>query len=553
MKSPNMIKEVKLMLFSGGHASIHQNINGKKTHRSYNPTVDVKNFLSKQNAIILDYNFDRSLMLSSDQLEIMAAFSHIISNFSLYLDLKDFNDFGVFCGSMIEDNAYSINIERNRPYFDNLRNLVKTIKNIDESSFEAPYVKMIKLPDNNRAFTFDDSYEYLVPECINDLYKNIISTQEILRSKGLKFTKDNIAVKVPQYKYSIPLSNIPEGIFFGLNATGFELAYTQITDPNSRLNKLHREMYYKYTSKYHNCAGFVRLCLENMGANGFINANCLNTTKLKVLHPFSDYTSTESLGRYATRLKKNIDEINITSKFVFRHISDINDTLNNYKKEKKYRLTSYLSELNNKSLSGGMINLLRSYNNLPSYLFLDKKTELLILIIKKLKEDNCSDITVLSCVLAEIDRHFNYLYYKEDSIIVNKDEVKKFTTTFIRQNYIDKNFGIFSRKTNVSFFNSLIIALNEATSYMNIIGILSLPLCAIYNQTLQKDLLNQRFTFTHNQPMISLESMSKKVPYKTGLVSRSFVNTRLFFSLKKNCRARDILEELRLIIMKNMD
>ena len=62
---------------------------------------------------------------------------------------------------------------------------------------------------------------------------------------------------------------------FGLHEKGIENGIDQFNTETANIHGREKHSYYKYYSRYHNCAGYVRFLLEQGGVNSFYSGNYL--------------------------------------------------------------------------------------------------------------------------------------------------------------------------------------------------------------------------------------------------------------------------------------
>ena len=126
--------------------------------------------------------------------------------------------------------------------------------------------------------------------------------------------------KLPLKEWVLPLGNsltldgnaddyLEQLNLFGLNAKGIDSGIQKFDDPTSIVHQGIKETYYKFFSRYHNCAGYSRYLLEQGGITAFGSTNQLE--KYGVTDP-SLYDA------YLAKISTRIVELNTKSRELMR-------------------------------------------------------------------------------------------------------------------------------------------------------------------------------------------------------------------------------------------
>lgn len=262
----------------------------------------------KKPSIIEDYWEDCAQYIREDQVELLKLLFQVMLSHNIFDDDEDFED-------SYDDDIPPESLE-----------LAKQLGVQTISNAEKRYQSLIQAEKHCALQSLVDKLqENKTP--LEKKYIILDFVEHIKTQKGLAINLENLDDeetmygKLPVKQWSLPLGNSmtlddkdeinPEHVkLFGLNVRGIENGIKKFEDAKSLIHRGYNEVYYKYFSRYHNCAGYSRFLLEQGGITAFCSTNSLET--LAVTNPsLYDY--------YMNKVETMIIELNRKSQVLMKN------------------------------------------------------------------------------------------------------------------------------------------------------------------------------------------------------------------------------------------
>ncbi|KTD37231.1 hypothetical protein [Legionella oakridgensis] len=258
-------------------------------------------------SLIEDFWEDCSLYIREDQVELLKSLYQIMLEHHAFDDDEDLED-------GYDDDHLPDNIEVLRHAgIDTTTGSEKRVESlIKAEAYEALRPLIEKLREDKTAL----EKKYIILDFVEQL-----KTQKGLGIDVEGTDEDMMYGKLPLKEWVLPSGNsltlddkdndyLEHLNLFGLNVKGIEKGIEKFEDPESIVHRGFKETYYKFFSRYHNCAGYSRFLLEQGGITAFCSTNELE--KFGVTDP-SLYDA------YMAKVQTKIAELNEKARDLMRN------------------------------------------------------------------------------------------------------------------------------------------------------------------------------------------------------------------------------------------
>lgn len=353
--------------------------------------------------------------------------------------------------------------------------MMDSILDILKRSIEYAKAKLSSLATINiteRQCEFNGSY-FNVKEIplMNNIFSKIFSYFDMLKNKGVTSNDEGLLFKLPKETVRVDTASLglDSKFFVGLSNIQFEQMFSQIT-----ISSDDEKPYHKVFSRYHNCVGYVRKIIEEMGAKAYYS-NTDNITRYKDFIP-TGYSQAIPLMGYLRKLNAKIKILNDRIKSMVEYTDTELGMLNDFIEDHSYVTASYIHDycaLKSSALNKKLRNQIFKYSN-----SVDSSTDLnnldsLILIIcdyetfifSLSKKEACKQSCFLYYLLAEVNRILSFNASSITDMERDKSKLKKIKNDVINSletQYINKDFGFFSNKGSLKLAKYLCTRLRES-------------------------------------------------------------------------------------------
>lgn len=381
---------------------------------------------------------------------------------------------------LLELREYLSKLKENKRLTDSLIKMVEGISDILNRSItyakENPSSTLTMVEERDE---FYGSY-FTVKEIplINDIYSNIFSYFDMLKNKGVTVNDEGVLFKLPRETVRVDTASLDleRKFFVGLSNFEFEKIFSQIEISSCSDGK---QPYHKVFSRYHNCVGYVRKLIEQMGAKVYYS-NTDKITRYKDFIP-TGYSQAIPLTGYLRNLNTKLNSLNDRIEQMVKYTNVDLEKLNNFIEYHGYFETSYIhdycalrsSALNERLRSqiykySSSVDLNTNLNNLGSLVQIICDYEAFILSLPKVNfklADSGKQSRFLYYLLAEVNRLLSSKPPSITNVEKNKSKLKKIKNkviTSLEDEYINKDFGFFSNKGSLKLAKYLCTRLRES-------------------------------------------------------------------------------------------
>ncbi|MGC1181974.1 hypothetical protein [Legionella sp.] len=218
--------------------------------------------------------------------------------------------------------------------------------------------------------------------------------------------EDSMYGKLPLKEWVLPLGNslmldnndeyLEQLNLFGLNVKGIENGIKKFEDQKNIVYRGFNEIYFKFFSRYHNCAGYSRFLLEQGGITAFCSTNELE--KFGVTNP-------SLFDAYMTKVQARITVLNEQARDLMRDAGVVPKPL-------KTINTNYLAEFKKKrvkifdELPKAARNAINEYNKELVDVSYEYKIKLLANLVKILHSNSIKQPGIIDAIQKEVRRSY---------------------------------------------------------------------------------------------------------------------------------------------------
>ena len=260
---------------------------------------------TKTPSIIEDFWEDCSLYIREDQIDLLKALYQIMIDHHVFDDDEDLEE------------GYDDDLEEHVAFLKEMDVDLKSgsEKRADTLAMASAYEGLHPLIKNLRKENTALENKYIILDFVEQL-----KTQKGLGIDVEGADENTMYGKLPVKEWVIPLGNslilddeddyLEHLNLFGLNVSGIENGIKKFENSESLVHRGLKETYYKFYSRYHNCAGYARFLLEQGGITAFGSTSQLETFGV---------TDPSLYDAYLIKINAVISELNEKARDLMRH------------------------------------------------------------------------------------------------------------------------------------------------------------------------------------------------------------------------------------------
>ncbi|KTD53200.1 hypothetical protein Lsan_3610 [Legionella santicrucis] len=341
----------------------------------------------KHPSLIDDFWEDCSLYIREDQVELLKALYQIMIEHHAFDDDEDLEE-------GYEDD--DIDILRQAGIDAKTGSEKRTESLIKAEAYEALQPLIEKLREEKTAI----EKKYIILEFV----------EQLKSQKGLGIDVDGadeetMYGKLPLKEWVLPLGNsltlddkddyLEHLNLFGLNVQGIENGIKKFEDPENIVHRGVKETYYKFFSRYHNCAGYSRFLLEQGGITAFCSTNELE--KFGVTDP-------ALYDAYMAKVQTTLSELNEKARDLMRNAGIAPKPLDSIE-------TNYLSHFKKgepkfDELPREIRNIINEYNQELVDVSYEHKIKILANLVNKLHSNKIKQPEIIDAFQKETRRNY---------------------------------------------------------------------------------------------------------------------------------------------------
>lgn len=243
------------------------------------------------------------------------------------------------------------------------------------------------------------------------LILNFVENIKVSKGLGINVSdeanEETMYGKMPLQEWTLPLGDslsindsndayLDNLQLFGLSAKGLEIGVNRFENPRSIIHHGKGETYYKFFSRYHNCAGYSRFLLEQSGIASFASTNELE--KFGVTDP-SKYDA------FIKKVRSKIDDLNHKSIHLMKMAGVNPEPI----QELELNFLAIFNSGNNafKKLPSNIREILNKYNQEIVYVSYEYKIKILVDLTEKLYTSKNYHHELIDALQKEIRRSYN--------------------------------------------------------------------------------------------------------------------------------------------------
>ncbi len=354
-----------------------------------------ENKRAKKPSLIRDFWEDCAQYIRDDQVEMLKSLYQLMLEHYAFDDDEDLEDLEEYDDNEEDENILTLkSLGMDIKLGNERRN--EALTNADQHTHLQPLVKLLceDKPPLEKKYILINFAEKLKEEKGLALNPSDDAYEEV-----------NMFVKLPINEWTIPLGNslmddpnnrsfVDNLNLFGLNARGMEIGMRRFSDPNALIHNDNKSVYYKFFSRYHNCAGYSRFLLEQGGITAFCSSNELERYGV---------TDSEKYNDYLIKVNQILSELNQKSRELIKNSKisplPLERLDNNYLSDFKQKNAVF------KTLPGNIRNLLDAYNAELVEVSYEHKINLLMQMVNELHKTSCTNRELIDALQKETRRN----------------------------------------------------------------------------------------------------------------------------------------------------